>query len=172
MVAGEIFRHTGPGQMYDRHFNEQIGPNYAISRSRNLSMWSDNEQLIHTGDITQWTPIKISSCVKKISGVGSSPLVKYDGTGMYFIEDRGDELHIIIEPDHVWTGEPWNSLQTGMTSRLDCAASHRMSIRLDAWPEGSYMLYRIGEESCRTAVSELSGLEGLNVSPGEYVVSK
>ena len=171
MVAGEIFRHIPAGQEYSRSTNEQTGTNYAISRSRDLSIWSDSEQLIYSGDITQWTPVGISPAVKKIAGVGSSPLVKYDGTGLYFVEDKGDELRITVNPDHTWTGEPWNSLQTGEVSRLDYDAVHEMSISLDAWPEGSYILYRI-DDSGRTAVSELSELRGITVSPGEYAVTR
>ena len=171
MVAGEIFRHIPAGQEYSRSTNEQTGTNYAISRSRDLSIWSDSEQLIYSGDITQWTPVEISPAVKKIAGVGSSPLVKYDGTGLYFVEDKGDELRITVNPDHTWTGEPWNSLQTGEVSRLDYDAVHEMSISLDAWPEGSYILYRI-DDSGRTAVSELSELRGITVSPGEYAVTR
>ena len=171
MVAGEIFRHIPAGQEYSRSTNEQTGTNYAISRSRDLSIWSDSEQLIYSGDITQWTPVGISPAVKKIAGVGSSPLVKYDGTGLYFVEDKGDELRITVNPDHTWTGEPWNSLQTGEVSRLDYDAVHEMSISLDAWPEGSYILYRI-DDSGRTAVSELSELRGITVSPGEYAITR
>ena len=97
--------------------------------------------------------------------------MKYDGTGLYFVEDKGDELRITVNPDHTWTGEPWNSLQTGEVSRLDYDAVHEMSISLDAWPEGSYILYRI-DDSGRTAVSELSELRGITVSPGEYAVTR
>ena len=169
MVAGEIFRHTEPGTAWNSGVNEQVGPNYAISRSRDLSIWSDEEQLIYTGDITQWAPVEISAGVKKIAGVGSSPLVEYDGTGMYFIEDNGNELLITVEPDHAWVGEPWNSRQKGLVSQLDYDAAHKMSVSMDAWPKGRYTLFRIdGDE--RTVISELSDLTGMTVSPGKYAV--
>ena len=46
-----------------------------------------------------------------------------------------------------------------------------MSIDLDAWPEGTYALYRI-EEGVRQKVSDIASLEGMTVSPGEYAIVK
>lgn len=171
MVAQAIFENIPAGRSYDQLFNEQLGTGYAISRDRDLSIWSDEEQLIYSGDITKWAPLPIYGTVRKIAGVGSSSLVSYDGTGIYFIEDTGDELRITIEPDHTWLGEPWNSLQSGQVSRLDYGTPHSMSIDLDAWPEGTYALYRI-EEGVRQKVSDIASLEGMTVSPGEYAIVK
>lgn len=43
IVAGEIYKSTPLGQMYDRLVNEQLGSNFAISKSRDVSIFSSPE---------------------------------------------------------------------------------------------------------------------------------
>ena len=63
-VAGEIYKSTPLGQMYDRLVNEQLGSNFAISKSRDVSIFSSPEKFYHSGDVTQWCPLNVSDGVQ------------------------------------------------------------------------------------------------------------
>lgn len=169
IVAGEIYKSTPAGKMYDRLVNEQIGSNFAISKSRDISIFSSAEKFYHAGDVTEWCPLNVSDEVKSIAAVGSSRLVGYSGTGLYFIDERDGELFVTTEPDHQWLGEPWNSRLQTKISALDFDTPHEMSIRLKAWKEGQYTLYRLSNGT-RQKVGVLDGLEKMSLSPGDYVI--
>lgn len=171
MVAKAVFENTPLGTPYNPDVNEQVGANYAISRSRDLSIFSDKDRLYHSGTITDWNPLTVSSEVRHIAGVGNSGLVSYTGTGMYFIDEEADGLHITLEPDSRWVGEPWNSLAGGKVTELDYNTRNTISISLKNWGRGSYTLYRIvGSKEEETGTFD--SLSSLSLAPGEYIVKK
>ena len=169
IVAGEIYKSTPLGQMYDRLVNEQLGSNFAISKSRDVSIFSSPEKFYHSGDVTQWCPLNVSDGVRSIVGVGSSPLVTYTGTGIYFIDERDGELFVTLEPNHRWLREPWDSRLQTKVSALDYDTPKTMSIGLKAWKEGKYTLYRISDGR-RQKAGVLDGLGGMSLTPGDYVI--
>ena len=155
--------------MYDRLVNEQLGSNFAISKSRDVSIFSSPEKFYHSGDVTQWCPLNVSDGVRSIVGVGSSPLVTYTGTGIYFIDERDGELFVTLEPNHRWLREPWDSRLQTKVSALDYDTPNTMDIRLKAWKEGKYTLYRISDGK-RQKAGVLDGLGGMSLTPGDYVI--
>lgn len=169
IVAGEIYKSTPLGQMYDRLVNEQLGSNFAISKSRDVSIFSSPEKFYHSGDVTQWCPLNVSDGVRSIVGIGSSPLVTYTGTGIYFIDERDGELFVTLEPNHRWLREPWDSRLQTKVSALDYDTPNTMSIGLKAWKEGKYTLYRISDGR-RQKAGVLDGLGGMSLTPGDYVI--
>lgn len=164
IVAGEIYKSTPLGQMYDRLVNEQLGSNFAISKSRDVSIFSSPEKFYHSGDVTQWCPLNVSDGVRSIVGVGSSPLVTYTGTGIYFIDERDGELFVTLEPNHRWLREPWDSRLQTKVSALDYDTPNTMSIGLKAWKEGKYTLYRISDGR-RQKAGVLDGSAGCRSRP-------
>lgn len=169
IVAGEIFKTTPLGQAYDRQVNSQRNDNVIISRNDDLAIYSSTDKFYHSGDATNIYPQNISDEVDNIVGVGSSPLVDYSGTGIYFIDDRGDELFITIEPNHKRLQEPWDSRAGGLISELDYNTPNTMSIRLADWKYGDYTLYRISNGK-REKVCELNSPTDMSLVPGDYVV--
>ena len=172
IVAKALFESTPAGTAFDYDSpNEQTGVNYAISKERNLSVFSDSDRLYYSGDITEWNPVEVSGTVKHIAGTGNSLLAEYSGSGLYFIDDEEDELHITLEPNHEWTGEPWNSLSQGQVSSLDETSTNKLSIHLDRWGDGNYSVYRING-SREEKVMDVSSLSDMDLIPGEYIVRK
>ena len=170
IVAKAIFENTPIGRTYDPLVNEQIGENYAISKANNSSVWSDSEKFYHSGDALEWCPVPVSDEVNSIVGIGNSQIVEYSGTGIYFIDDIDGKLHITLEPNHEWVGEPWNSKNPGITCNLDYDTANTLSIRLKDWGEGQYTVSRI-EDGAETVVTECTALENLSLAPGDYVVT-
>ena len=173
MIANEIFKSTPLYSEFNtENINEQVGDNYAISKSRDVSIFSDKEKLIYTRDITAWCPLEINPQVKTIIGRESSPLVTFSGSGLYFITDNGKELSVIIEPNSTWKSNPAfvTLFNTTLNTELDYA-TNKMSIKLAGWEKGG-TLYKIDSKNTRKRVTKYSSLEGMSLSPGKYVIVK
>ena len=79
------------------------------------------------------------------------------------------ELFVTLEPNHRWLREPWDSRLQTKVSALDYDTPNTMDIRLKAWKEGKYTLYRISDGK-RQKAGVLDGLGGMSLTPGDYVI--
>lgn len=173
MIANEIFKSTPLYNVFDtQNINEQVGSNYAISKSRDLSIFSDKDKLIYSRDITGWCPLEIHPQVKIIIGRESSSLVSYSGSGLYFITVNDKELSIVVNPNIIWKINPAfvNLFNTTLNTELDYSA-HSMSINLTDWEKGG-TLYKIDSKGARKRVAKMSSLADISLTPGRYIVVK
>lgn len=172
IVAKALFETTPLGTAFNYASpNEQTGANYAISKSRDVCVFSDKDRLYYSGDITEWSPVEISRTVKHIAGTGNSPLVSYSGSGLYFMDDEEDGLHITLEPNYEWVGEPWNSKAGGLVTSLDETTANTLSIQLEQWTGGNYTVYKVTGNK-EEKLLDTGSLTELELVPGEYVVRK
>lgn len=171
IIARQIFQNTPLGAEYDRAVNELVSEHYAISRERDLAVWSDEHSLYHTRDIKGDCPLSISPKVQEIIAVGSSDLVSYSGTGIYIIQIHEDSISLELMPNHKWIQDPWNGKARGLVTELDYNTAQSLSLRLDSWGEGSYILSKLeGDE--QKNLCELDSLENILLQPGKYIISK
>jgi len=171
MVAHELFDNTPLYTVYNStSTNEQTGTNFALSKSKDLSMFVTADKFYYSGDVTNWLPFTVSKKVKNIIGRGNSPLVSYNGTGDYTLKDINNELFITIEPNSIWLRLPWkNDTSNSLVTQLDYTTSNTMSITLDNWGSAVYTLLRINGTQ-REKVVVLSDLKNISIIPGNYVV--
>lgn len=171
VVAHQLFTNTPLYTPFDtKSVNEQISEDFAISKAHDLSLFASSDKLCYTGDITAWCPVKISNSVTEIAGRGNSPLVSYNGTGMYFIKEKDNDLFITLEPNSMWLSDPWlRNKKAQLVTELDYTASNILTIMLNRWNKGPFILYRIlnGE---RLKMKELSTLKEITITPGNYVI--
>jgi hypothetical protein len=173
MVAGAIFKDTQIYTKFDTiSTNEQVGEHFAISKSRNLSMFYSGDTLYHTGSIIDWHPIELNvDRIKNIAGCGSSQAVSYTGNGMYFINETGNELHIDVMPDAIHVRELWRSGNGNqLVTELHRDVEHTMRIHFGRWKmKGNYTLYGI-KDGKRKKIANLNGLSDIRIKPGKYIV--
>lgn len=86
MVAAEVFKSTPRYISYSTTESDadRFGLT-ALSFPLDLSAYSSDDILIHSGDIAA-DFIELPSIPKRIAGYGSSPFVRYAGQGMYFLD--------------------------------------------------------------------------------------
>ncbi len=110
-IAGRVFRETPRGAMYAVGDTEQVWDHCAVSFDRNISLWTDGTDVMHSAPIPpDWTPLPLPERPNRILGVGSSPYVDYEGTGSYELEidyDRGT-ADLRLRPDARVVGDPWH----------------------------------------------------------------
>jgi len=172
MIARQVFQTVPLYALYNINSpNEQITTQYAISKSKDLSIFSASDSYYNTGITTAWQPFDVNRNVKNIYGRGNSQLVSYSGSGIYRINESNNELHISIEPDFFWIRAPWNSIGSGLVTQLNYTTVNTLSIYLDNWNEGNYTIYMLNG-TVRTKISYLTNIFSLQLLPGNYVIVK
>ena len=117
---------------------EMIGKNWAVSFSRNLSIWSDDVALLYSNE-SDWRPIDLPDAPKTVAGCGNCPLVKFGGTGMYNLGFDGDRATLLILPDVRYTAPTWQNRSAKPSSpicELDADTMHDFEIRIAGWTDG------------------------------------
>lgn len=108
-IAAEAFRRIPSGSDYGTFPADTIfGPEgeFLVSASRNLAMLNDGTHYYNTAS-TKEQP-RNAGTLRKIKGVGSSPVVTTDGTGAYLLERLpGDIWRLELMPDVYLTADPF-----------------------------------------------------------------
>ena len=123
MIAGEAFRRLPRGRPAGRPpesgrsdarrgstdggppAGEQFGA-FRVSYDEDLSEMITRDAFYHSNDTRSAPPSP--EHLQRIAGVGSSPLVRYDGTGAYFLDKlMYGAWRLEVYPDAVWLVDPF-----------------------------------------------------------------
>ena len=170
MVASRIFHSTKP-DFPIKVSDEMSGDGWCISKQHNAAVYSDGEYYCTSGEtLSGWSGIKPSAGVKHISGLGSSPLVTYSGSGIYFIDETDSGLLINLMPDIVIKGDRFfkPDYQTTVTE-LVTTVENTLSISLDRWKDAPGILYSVDRDGNRTEISSYEGTGNFKLKPGLYI---
>lgn len=144
-IAAEVFRTTPRYTPYPTDSTEEIiTSTWAVSFLRDLSVWSGNGALMHSGRL-DWMPFPLEAKPRCIVGYGSSAVVTYEGTGAYFLDAADTHVGLTILPDAAFVRPAWQRQQRQpweRTCRLDAAARHPLTLRLPDWSAASARLRR------------------------------
>ena len=79
---------------------------FKLSYREQLAEMNSDEKFYYTGS-TSSLPKNINS-LKQIAGTGNSALIKYEGTGAYFLDKRADgQWKLEVYPDAIPTSDPF-----------------------------------------------------------------
>ncbi len=151
IIAGETFRSLPRFYPYPSPslpLRERVFDGFAVSFPYNISLMSRNDAWMNSNEAS-WLPLPLPRSPKILIGVGSSPFVKYDGTGLYRIVVGKKEIEIEVNPDAEINPKA-NPMATSLEQTLT---------RLE-WREHS-MEIRLGGKVYR-----------LKVKPGTYRIKK
>jgi len=171
IIAGEIFKSLPLYGQYNTDSPlEKITDKYAYSFRNNLSVFASGGKYFYSGDIIKWNPVVPGKKVQEIKGFGNSPLINYDGRGIYSLKISKKTIQITIEPDAAWLTEPWLQPKSGeMVTSLDYNATHPFELKLGKLRAGKCQVYRIeGNEKKKVTMQE-NKLK-FDASPGDYIV--
>jgi hypothetical protein len=173
-AAAELFsrvpRHTpySPADEDDLVF----GP-AAVSFRRDLALFCSETVFMHSGPVSEWCPLPLrTDRVSTVFGVGSSPLLGYDGTGAYSMSVGRDAIDLLINPDAEFIRPPWDR-QTGPSWERVCRLTddrpHRIEVRVPGWD--TIRVERVdGAEAI--AVPAEPGKPAFRGTPGHYRIHR
>jgi hypothetical protein len=106
MIAGAVFRQIPRGASYGRYpESECFGP-FRVSYAEDLSEMVTDTAFLYsnsTGSVPP-SPTKL----RHVAGVGTSPVLAYEGTGAYFLDRLDDGVwRLEVYPDAAWVVDPF-----------------------------------------------------------------
>ena len=104
-------------------------------------------------------------------GVGSSALIKYDGSGVYFVNISDKAIQISIEPDAKWLIDPWLQPKRKLVTSLDYNTSHTFELNLKKWKADKCVIYRVDAGKQKKIELQDHQLK-FSALPGNYLITK
>lgn len=121
-IASSIFHHF---PLYRKMDDNSL----KISYKDDLVEWIANEKFFYS-NTTRSQPKNLSS-LKEIAGCGSSPLVKYTGTGAYFLDKLTDGVwRLEVMPDAYWIEDPYSPVNPNIQKAAVFHGRQQMTISL------------------------------------------
>jgi hypothetical protein len=125
-IASAVFHNVS---MYGKHGDVTRFDSFRISYPDDLAEWVTGEKFFYSNN-TSSQPSDLSN-LKEIAGCGSSPLVKYGGTGAYFLDKLSDGVwRLEVMPDAYWIADPYSPANPGMQKAAVLHTSQQMTVSL------------------------------------------
>ena len=191
LIAGKVFRRVGRGQSFGRYPQDSVFDAFRVSYRQGLSEMNTPEEFYYTAS-TATIPKQLAR-LQHLAGVGSSAVVRYGGTGAYFLDRLAPGVwRLELMPDAVAVGDPFQktSLTRTVTQILwttqpleitlpelgpdfsikglnaNNTAQSRAANGRTALPPGAYLLAAAGKATA--AFTESTGFHS-NLRLGEFV---
>jgi hypothetical protein len=105
-IAAEVARNVKRGADYGKYPADTIFDNFRVSYKQDLSEYNNGTSFMYTNN-TNSRPIDPAH-LSEVVGVGSSPIVKYNGTGAYFLNRISPTVwRLEVMPDVILTKDPF-----------------------------------------------------------------
>ncbi len=165
MIAGEVCKNVGIHEKFEGYPNDTIFGEFKVSYKNDLAEMVSNEKFIYTNH-TQSIPPNLKK-LKQIAGFGNSKLVKYDGTGAYFLDKIKDGVwRLEIMPDAQWVRDPFERASPKKEVTVIRWKSRNIEIDL---PDLSADFKVMGINS-ENNVNEIAKGKSFIIKPGTYLV--
>jgi len=106
VIAAEAFRRLPRLKTYGRYPENTCFGVFRVSYEEDLSEMVTECEFFYSNDTKTKPPSPEK--LERIIGCGSSPVVRYDGTGVYFLEKLSDGVcRLEVYPDAVWVNDPY-----------------------------------------------------------------
>ncbi|HET6762240.1 MAG TPA: hypothetical protein VFH27_01180 [Longimicrobiaceae bacterium] len=166
VIAAEAMRRLPRGVSYGGYpGNTRFGP-FRVSYEENRSEMAADDALLYAGSTRTAPPAP--GRLERIAGYGSSPVVEYDGEGVYFLDRvRPGVWRLEVYPDAVDVEDPFR-MQRGdkvVTRAIYC--EHLMRVTLPALGAAFHVRGVAGGDSTTRRAAD----GRFTVRPGVYVLS-
>jgi len=167
MIAGEVARNIPRGSDFGTYPKDTIFDVFRVSYHQNLSEMNSTEKYLYANN-TLSKPVN-SDKLQQIAGWGNSPVVRYQGSGAYFLDRLNDDTwRLELMPDVLLTEDPFEKPSLHREAGAVLYREHPMTIILPS----------LGETYTYTAINKDNHRKGkavngtMNAYPGTYLLSK
>lgn len=106
MIAAEVARTVQRGEQFAPYPADTLFRDFRVSHTENLTELNDGEKFYYS-NCTRTQP-KDASRLRAVAGCGSSPVVRYEGTGLYWLDRLEPGVwRLEVMPDVVQTADPF-----------------------------------------------------------------
>lgn len=129
IIAAEVMRRIPRGKDFGSYPTNNIFDEFRVSYDENLSELNSADMFYYAN--TTSTEPKDINTLTHIVGVGSSPVVTYSGTGIYFLDKQADgSWEMEIYPDIMDLDDPFKMINPYKTVRKSVYRERPIEIRL------------------------------------------
>ncbi len=167
-IAAEVFRTTPRLARFPEYpHNATFGP-FTICYEKDLSEMVSDETFLYANDTDTAPPAPDK--LTRIAGVGSSPVVRYDGTGAYFL-DRVDQNSWRLElfPDAVWVDNPFATTNLQREVSRIIWKQHSIQIQLPTLGD-NFNCRQLAPTEATPQLVTTAKSGGIQVQPGAYLL--
>lgn len=166
-VAAEVFRRTPRLARFGPYSDSCRFGEFRVSFEQSLSEWVSAEAFVYSNTTPTGPPDP--GRLERVWGVGSSPVVGYEGTGAYFLDRIEPGLwKLQVYPDAVLVADPYTGGEHEKVRILP--AGHDMTVRL---PDlGQPFHVRAATAAGEGARWQASQGQRFRVEPGEFLLSR
>ncbi|KXI29669.1 glycoside hydrolase 5 family protein [Paraglaciecola hydrolytica] len=171
MIAAEVFRQVPLLQQqadYPASNNFTAGSSQvSVDYQQDLSVLNSPEQFLYSNS-TQNKPLN-SKQLKKIAGVGSSPVVSYQGSGAYFLDKISEgNWRLEVYPDVLQLQDPYQSASLKREVGRLYARSHTLKLALADLGK-NYVIQGLNQGNNLIIQADKGSV---TVNPGVYLLSR
>jgi hypothetical protein len=166
LIAGEVFRGVPIFKSYGSYPADTTFEAFRLSYKQQLSEMNTSAEFYYTNN-TGSPPVR-PKALQHIAGVGSSPVVKYSGSGAYFIDRVSPGIwRLEVMPDAVKIRDPFEttSLDRAVTSIV--FGQRQMQINLPDLGSG-FNMTQVNE----SGVPSTANNTVITVKPGVYLLRR
>ena len=166
MIAGYAFHELPINKSYGEYPRNNQFENFRVSYTEDMSVANSDSCFYYSGSTTD-IPRNVKS-LKHIAGCGNSKLVKYDGTGAYFLDKLEEGIwKLEVYPDALWLCDPFEL--TSMQHQVACLywKERNMSVKLADLTNIFFINSRKGKKQITLEVEN----SGFKIKPGIYLLS-
>lgn len=105
-IAAEVAREVKRGEKFAAYPQDTIFSKAMVSYNQDLSLWNSEDKFYYSNS-TSAAPSEVKK-LQSVIGCGNSPIVKYEGKGVYFIDKLEDGVwRLEVMPDAVTVKDPF-----------------------------------------------------------------
>ncbi|MCA8829631.1 glycoside hydrolase family 5 protein [Hymenobacter pini] len=106
LIAGKVFRQVPRNQRFGAYPQDSTFGNFRVSYRNGLSELNTPEEFYYTSSTT--TAPRKPAALRRVAGTGSSPVVSYEGTGAYFLDQLTTGVwRLEVMPDAIQVRDPF-----------------------------------------------------------------
>jgi len=167
-IAAEVAYTVPRGQSYGIYPADTLFADFTVSYTRDLSMMNTKEKYFYSNH-TAIPPVD-AAALKSVAGYGHSPIIEYEGTGAYFIDELEEGVwRLEVMPDAVPVSDPF--AKPSLRSEVVTIAWNNwdMTLRLPAL-QSDFMIRGINEGNRYRAEAVEGVIPALR--PGVYILQR
>ena len=166
LIASKVFHRVGRGQSFPRYPQDSVFDAFRVSYREQLSEMNTPEEFYYTSSTT--TQPKKPASLRHLAGVGSSPVVRYGGTGAYFLDRLAAGVwRLEVMPDAVPIRDPFE--KASLTKPVTQILWNEQPLQITVTELGGNFTLRGLNEGNTTQVQAIDGKT--SVRPGVYLLA-
>ncbi|HEX8851596.1 MAG TPA: hypothetical protein VF761_18860 [Gemmatimonadaceae bacterium] len=170
VIAAEAMRRLPKGKSYGAYPANMRFGDFQVSDVENSAVLAAEDAYMNAGE-TELKPPRVER-LTRVAGYQSSPVVHYDGEGVYFLDRvRAGVWRLEVYPDAVPVRDPFEMMAPEKIVTRAIFRAHAMRIALPDLGE-TFSVRQLAPDQTRPAEDERAVDGAITVRPGVYVLSR